>query len=340
MFQRPASMPAVPLNRWLSMVPRRFLLHTATGFNNFFFCNGLTSTPSSSIRCTIALQKLLNRAFSGIASRKFNIKLIHNYTSPDFGDLCMLADLKEAIPGDYLSAILNTKAIRDGNPLQDVANPTQVAIIALLHHGMDQDIPLILSGHSQGCIITANAIMVFSSLGQRHRDYLAEKVQFFQMEPELLIGTRRLLRGLLKKSLVYIMNDSDPHGTDMLLEAGAGDFPGIPGQPGGLLLEGAGMAALRDAFADPDLLNIEFYEKLLDIVSGTGNDLTALIGYVTRVNMRAHYMPVQFEVIENDIAIDNFRTDPGSLVDRTVQLSTANSVNDSSVNVREFFTAT
>ncbi len=345
MFRRPGSMAAVPLNRWLSMVPRRFLLHTATGFNNFFFCNGLTSTPSSSIRCTIALQKLLNRAFSEIATRKFNIKLIHNYTSPDFGDLCMLADLVEAIPGDavpgdYLSAILNTKAILDGTALQVVRNPTQVAIIALLHHGMNQDIPLILSGHSQGCIITANAIMVFSSLGQGHRDYLADKVRFFQMEPELLIGTRRLMRGLLKQSLVYIMNNSDPHGTDMLLEAGAGDFPGIPGQPGGLLLEGASMAALRDAFTDPNLLNIEFYEKLLEIVNGAGNDLTALVNYASRVNMRAHYMPVQFEVIENDIAADNFRTDPGSLIDRTVQLSTANSVNESSVKVREFFTAT
>ena len=348
MFRRPGSMAAVPLNRWLSMVPRRFLVHTGTGFNNFFFCNGLTSTPSSSIRCTIALQKLLNSAFSEIAERTFNIKLIHNYTSPEWGDLSMLGDLFEAIPGyplspvpgDYPSAILNTRAILDGTPLLRAMNPTEVAIIALLHHGMDQDTPLILSGHSQGCIITANAIMVFSSLGQRHREYLAEKVRFFQMEPELLISTRRVLRTLLNKSMVYIMNDSDPHGTDMLLEAGAGDFPGIPNQPGGLLLEGAAMAALGDTLADPDPLNIEFYMNLLRIVNGTSDDLTALIAYALNVNMGAHYMRAQFEVIANDIAHDKFRTDPGSLVDRTVQLSTSSSVNETSVNVQKFFTAT
>jgi len=345
MFRRPELMAAVPIDRWINLVPWRFRITTETGFNNFFFCNGLTTTPSSGIRSTIKLQKVLNRALSGTAEPKFNIKLIHNYTSPDFGDLHSLGDLLEAIPGDYLSTILNEAAIRGGTPLREVTNPTQVAIIALLHHGMHQDIPLMLSGHSQGCMITSNAIMVFSSLGQQYRDYLAENVRFFQMEPELLIGTRRLLRTLLKQSLVYIMNDSDPLGTDLLLEAGAGEHAGMPWQPAGLLLDGDTMTELRDTFANSDLLNIEFYTQLQNIVNAASNDLTAIIGYANHLDkmklLRAHFMPAQLTVIENDIRHNNFRTDPGTLAagNRMDQLSTSNSLNATSVNVRDFFTA-
>jgi hypothetical protein len=344
MFRRPELMAAVPINRWIEMVPWRFRLTTMTGFNNFFFCNGLSTTPSSGIRSTIKLQKVLNGAFIGIAERKFNIKLIHNYTSPEFGVQYKLGDLVEAVGVDYLSSILNMQAIRDRTPLPEVKNPTQVAIIALLHHGMNQDIPLVLSGHSQGCMITANAIMVFSSLGQRHRDYLADKVRFFQMEPELIIPTRRLLRRLLKQLLVYIMNESDPLGTDRLLEAGAGDWPGVPWQPASLVLEGEAMGQLRDTLADADLLNVDFYTKLLEIVSGASDDLTALMAYARHLDivhlLRAHFMPAQLPVIESDIIHNRFRTDPESLDDRTVQLSTANSLNETSVNVREFFTST
>jgi hypothetical protein len=344
MFRRPELMGAVPINRWINLVPWRFRITTGTGFNNFFFCNGLTTTPSSGIRSTIKLQKVLNQAFGDSAEYKFNIKLIHNYTSPEFGDLHMLSDLLEAIFKDYPSTMLNEAAIRAGTKLGEVTNPTQVAIIALLHHGMNQDIPLILSGHSQGCMITANAIMVFSTLGQRYRDYLAEKVRFFQMEPELLKGTRRLLRTLLKQSLVYIMNDSDPSRTDLLLEAGAGDLPGMPWQPTALLWEGDAMDDLRAALADPDPLNIEFYMNLEKIVNGASGDLAAIIRYASHLDkdnlLRAHYMPAQLEVIKNDIAHNNFRTDPGSLEDPTVQLSTTDSINETSVNVCEFFTST
>ncbi|HKO42442.1 MAG TPA: zinc dependent phospholipase C family protein [Pyrinomonadaceae bacterium] len=346
MFRRPELMAAVPIDRWISLVPWRFRVTTESGYNNFFFCNGLTTTPSSGIRSTIKLQKVLNGGFGDNAEYKFNIKLIHNYTSSDLGDFHQVGDLLEAVAGDYLSTILNEAAISDGGALPEVKNPTQVAIIALLHHGMNQDIPLILSGHSQGCMITANAIMVFSSLGQRYRDYLVDRVRFFQMEPELLIRTRRLLRTLLKQSLVYIMNNSDPLGTDMLLEAGAGEEPGMPWQPAGLALDGDGMRAVREALADPDPLNIEFYTGLERIVSGAFDDLTAIIGYVRHLDMnnllRAHFMPAQLTVIESDIRDNNFRTDPGTLDpgDRMSQLSTSDSLNNTSVNVRDFFTAT
>ena len=338
MFRRPDRMPATPMNRWLGLVPRRFRIDTATSFENFFFCNGLTSTPSSAIRCTIALQKVLNEAFADITDHRFNIKLLHNYTSPEWGDLCMLADLIEVVPDDYLLAVLNSQSIRDGKRIQALANPTSVATVALLHHGMNEGIPLVVSGHSQGCIIVANALLAFSTLGQAHRDYLAQSVKFLEIEPELLVGTRDLLREMLKGTLVYIMNDSDPEGSDLLLEAFAGDVPGIPAQLGGLVVEGSAMTALRSTLARPDIFNVAFYTGVADIVTGGAGDFTALIDYALNVNMKAHFMPVQFGVITNDIAADNFRTDPGTLVDRTVQLSTAQPLNDTSVNVREFLT--
>lgn len=338
MFRRPDRIPATPMNRWLSLVPRRFRIHTATSFNNFFFCNGLTSTPSSAIRCTIALQKVLNGAFADITDDRFNIKLLHNYTSPEWGDLCMLGDLIEVVPDDYLLAVLNSQSIRNGEQIQALSNPTSVATVALLHHGMDEGIPLVLSGHSQGCIIVANALMAFSTLGQAHRDYLAQSVKFLEIEPELLVETRSLLRGMLKATLVYIMNDSDPQGTDLLLEAFAGDVPGMPAQLAGLVIEGSAMTALRSTLARPDIFNVEFYKAVDEIVNRGEADYTALIAYAMNVNMKAHYMPVQFGVITNDITADNFRTDPGTLVDRTVQLSTAQPLNDTSVNVRQFLT--
>jgi hypothetical protein len=73
-------------------------------------------------------------------------------------------------------------------------------------------------------------------------------------------------------------------------------------------------------------------------VNGGTTDLTALINYAMRVDMTAHYMPVQFGVLTNDIVSTNFRTDQGTLVDRTVPLSTAQPLNNASVNVRDFLT--
>jgi hypothetical protein len=48
-------------------------------------------------------------------------------------------------------------------------------------------------------------------------------------------------------------------------------------------------------------------------------------------------MPVQLPIIATDITADRFRTDPGTLANPTVQLSTAAALNRTSVRVRDFF---
>jgi hypothetical protein len=337
MFMQPARMSGVPINRWVSLVPPRFRLSSATLFSNIFFCNGATTTPSSGMRCTMALQKTLNASYQGIAKHPFRLRHLHNYSSPDRGDLFKLSDLIQAIPGDYLGSMQNREAIVSGSALRDVTNPTEVAVIALLHHGMERDMPLVLSGHSQGTMITANAVMVFSSLGNAHRDYLRHHVKLFHMEPELIIGVRELLRDLVKEYLVYIMNDSDPAGTDLLVEATSGPFPLIPGQPGGLIATGSGVAAIANTLANPNLLDITFYQGLAAIATGVNTDVTALIGYTMNLGMAGHYMPVQLPIIATDITADRFRTDPGTLANPTVQLSTPAALNGTSVAVRPFF---
>ncbi|MBK9147139.1 MAG: zinc dependent phospholipase C family protein [Flavobacteriales bacterium] len=338
MFTDPERMTGTRIQRWSAMVPERLAILTASPFTNMFFCNGMTTTPSSGIRSTMALQKTLNGAFEGIADTAFHLKHLHNYTSLEWGDHYKIADLVQSIGVDYLSSLMNTDAVLSGGTPRSVVNPTQVAAMALLHHGMEQDIPLVLCGHSQGCMITANAVLVFSTLGQGHRDYLKNKVKLFHLEPELIISTRLLLRDLVRGYLVYIMNNSDPMGSDLLMEAASGPFPLIPGQPGGLVREGAGMAALNALMSDPDPLSIEFYTNLAAVASGTGNDLTELMGYISRVNMTAHFMPVQLPIIAEDIRRDRFRTDPGTLSNGRVQLSTANTLNATSIRVREFLT--
>jgi hypothetical protein len=340
MFTEPARMLAVPSRLWRTLVPQRFTRSDGTLFQNIFFCNGATTSPSSGIRCTMALQKTLNAAFRGTEQPRFVLKHLHNYSSPEWGDLYLLGDLLEAIPGDYLKSMDNSAAIEAGATLRDATNATQVATVALLHHGLDNDIPLILSGHSQGTMITANAVMIFSTLGSTHRTYLRNRVRLLHMEPELIVGTRRVLRGLVKDYLVYIMNDSDPQGTDLLVEATSGPFPLIPGQPGGLLTNGEGTEAVADLLATPNPLDITFYRNLQAVVDSSNADLTALIRYLMNTGMTAHYMPVQLLIMASDITADRFRTDPGTLVNPTVQLSTPTTLNNTSVRVRQFFTAT
>jgi hypothetical protein len=341
-------------SNWISLVPQRFLTELSDKKNTIFFCNGMNTTPSSGIRSALSLQKTLNEAFRlSNRNERFNINLFHNYTSSQYGDMAQLADICQSVVIDYLNAIINTDKFKRNEPLLDIGNPTVVAFVALLHACKDKKSKIILSGHSQGCMILTTAILHFASFSQANKDYLQKYVKLFYMEGELLIRTRVLLRLLVNEFLVYMMNASDPGGSDMLCEISAGESPLIPVQilGGGtsrrelLYTDTRNITRLRRLITNPDLLNINYYNDLVQSSMNNTNDITAYIKmykeariqYLEEMDMKSHFMPAQLPVILSDIVSNNFRTDQGSIANPSAALSTNTSINNTSVNVRSFF---
>lgn len=323
------------------LVPPRFLLQNHSFKENFVFVNGLTTPPSAGMRATMAFQRTLNAAFGLSINEGFKIQYFHNYSDLKCGDLYSLFDLIEAILGDYLYAKLATDAINNHNSrLPDMTNPTQIALVALLHKSMDHEEPLLVSGHSQGAMITGNAILTFSSMSSRHASYLKDHVRLIHFEPEILIPVRELIREKVSKYLVYIMNNADPCGTDPLPELLSGYAPGIPYQSAALALNSNQINNFKNLLSNPDLLNFKFYKGLLSIINDSGGDLLKAIQIIQSLDIRSlspHFIPRQLSILKEDIVNNRFRTDPGTLPDPTVQLSTVSRINTKSNKVREFF---
>jgi hypothetical protein len=222
-------------------------------------------------------------------------------------------------------------------------DPAIVAVLALLHHGRREDAPITLCAHSQGGIITGIAILLFGALNTRNAIYLKKKVRVFHMEAEITIGFRKKIRGLVQQYLVYIMNESDPLGTDPLTELSAGDLPLLPNQnydPNDPYFRD-----LRETLLNPRPLDLTYYQSLKSnmeniVINGIPNffQLSYEIYGNNFFDLRKHNMPAQLDIIEKDIRDNRFRTDPGVLGNRTVQLSTNIPMGPTSVRVRNFFT--
>lgn len=335
---------------WVDIVPQRLKVNSESLLQNFVFINGLATTPSAGMRSKMVLERALKDAYG---NDQFDIRFLHNYSSLDVGDMHLLFDLKEGILDDYLYGINATAAISNGfgpASLPRIANPTQIAIMALLHHGMVNDIPLMISAHSQGAIISGNAILAFSSVGQPQRDYLMSKVRLFHMEPEILKSVRKLIQSLLSKYLVYIVNQGDGiaganglPASDILPELLSGDAPGLPLLPSALVTQSPNTTNFINTISSPDLLDVQFYVDLLAEVGSGGNDLLMAISTMLsmdNMDLKVHFLPNQMMLLTRDIQQKHFRTDPAFITgyNQNTHLSTTAPIPGAhSVNVNEFF---
>lgn len=320
---------------WTNLVPKRFRFSGNSIEKNFLFVNGLTTTPCAGLRAGMSLKKALNEAYSRIPiSKDFGVNYFHNYTSLYAGDFQILFDLIEGTFADFKYAVEANTAHANNFTRPDITNTTQVALVALLHHCMESKIPLLVSGHSQGAMITGNAILAFAGIGAKQRDYLKQQVKVFHIEPEILNPVRKTIRSLVKSYLVYIMNRSDPFGVDPLTEFLASDAVAV-----------AASTPRVESFVarmnNHDPLDFTFYTDMLMATSGLGNDYLRMIKTILDIRntgMFPHYMPRQMPILKADIINDRFRTDPGTIdITPTQQLSTPNSINNTSIKVRAFF---
>lgn len=317
---------------WPDSVLAARLTPTGNEFlENFYFCNGLTTTPSAAARACIALQMTLKSAPSITEIyENIKIKLIHNYTSAKYGDLSMVVDLIEAAPGDYLDSLIITKQFKNGEPPPPCRNPTQLAFLAILYQGMKSSRKIILSGHSQGAMISANAIIWFASMGQGERTYLRKCVRVLHLEPEIVWETRNLIRSLVERYLVYVMNDKDPEGIDIAAEMFGGQYPLMPPVARSI----ANSAISKQTLAS-DLFSLDV-DRIRKSSRNVEDKLNTL---VDAYNELAHHLPIQLQVIAGNIAKNQFRTDPATLGsnNQSINLSTAAAINPSSIKVRNFF---
>lgn len=341
--------------RWQKLVPEYLKIVPGGRQKNYYFVNGMATTRSSGIRSAKSLQHTINTGLAASPGFDKSINTIHirslmNYTDHPTYNIGTVKDIYESVVDGLVYSLLLDDAIDKGKKNPVFKDPTIVSILALLHHCAAENEQITLCGHSQGSILLGVAIILFSQTSTRHAAYLKSKVKLMQMEPEITISFRNKIRDTVEEYLVYIMNASDPNGTDILTELASGEFPLMPNQTK-LNLSDPNLLSLRDLFENPRLLDVTYYADLRDKFSATGNDIGAYIGlwqkfYENGFDLRPHFMPSQQIVIADDFLNNRFRTDPGTLLSsssnslismRTTQLSTAAAINTKSINVRDFF---
>lgn len=334
---------------WAALLPDRYnLVSSKINSDNFFFVNGIDTTPSAGQRATLALQKTLNSALKLQKGKKIKVNYFHNYSDLIWGDLSVISDVIEVIFSDYLYIMNLSSKITDKKPLEapKITNPAQIAVMALLHKGMLENKKLMISGHSQGSMVTSSAILAFSAIGDNHRNYLKKFVKVFHMEPEVLKPIRKQIRILLnednninKKYLVYIMNDADlPLGSDLLTDFFAQENPlGQIGTQTRINTE-TEIENLKAIFDDMQTNinagNILTIEYVLD--SGSTKLIEIFDNFESYVSLDSHQISNQLHIIRDDISKNNFRSDPIDDADGLLSRSTNSPVHGTAVNVKDF----
>lgn len=341
-------------DEWIKLLPKRLEPNGSTFNENFYFINGMATPANSGIRVAMSIQHILNEGFKNTNAREntslpenLRVKLLLNYTAQELGDLNNIADVGQSVLKDLLNSIAINTAIDKGSRIKyDEMNPTTVGVLALLHFGMKNDKPLIISSHSQGCIITANAIMCFAETDTANKDYLQKKVKVLHFEPEILNSYRAKIRANVNQYLVYIMNVSDPNGTDILTEMAGGDALLVPQQIGSFKFNDTAALNVLSVLENPEFLNLQYYRDVFITLRNAGNDYLGMVNFwhekfvtpLASLDLKAHYIPTQFDVMEADIRLNRFRVDPGVLAAnrRAQQLSVTNGATGG-LNVRNFF---
>ena len=301
--------------------------------DNFFFVNGIDTTPCAGQRATMGMQKTINSVFEKDKTfKKLKINYLHNYSDLIWGDLSTISDVIEVIFSDYLYIHYLNKSIEDNDPVEllkiKITNPAQVAVMALLHKGMLEKKKLMISAHSQGSMITSSAILAFSTIGAEHKAYLKSSVKVLHLEPEVTKTIRSRIRQLLnedkvenKKHLVYIMNSSDrPLGSDTLTNLFAQDF--LLGPPSSITIESE-VKNLKSLFSDmQENINVDNILKIGEALSSGSPSLKSIFDKFVNSDFRnqmnfdsnelldAHQISNQLRIIENDLRTNKFRSDP------------------------------
>lgn len=341
---------------WAALLPDRYnLVSSKINSDNFFFVNGIDTTPSAGQRATLALQKTLNKALK--QTKKIKVNYFHNYSDLIWGDLSTISDVLEVIFSDYLYVMnLSDKIAKDKSiEAPKITNPAQIAVMALLHKGMLENKKLMISGHSQGSMVTSSAILAFSSIGDNHKNYLKESVKVFHMEPEVLKPIREQIRILLnedkninEKYLVYIMNNSDqPLGSDVLTDFFAQDIPFGP--IGTSINTEREMANLKAIFDDMqnniNANNILAIGSILESGSTelkqifdkfANNDYRYQMNFNSNALLDAHQISNQLHIIHEDISKNQFRSDPIDDAHGHLSRSTNSPIHGTAVNVKDF----
>jgi hypothetical protein len=348
--------------QWAALLPDRYtLLSSKINSDNFFFVNGIDTTPCAGQRATLAIEKTLNRACKQelkLSKKKIKINYFHNYSDLIWGDLSTIADVIEVIFSDYFY-IFNLYDKIHNNKLSEllkikITNPAQVAVMALLHKGMLENKRLMISGHSQGSMITSSAILAFSTISDRHKAYLKKSVKVFHMEPEVLKSIRKMIRELLnedlkenKKHLVYIMNNSDsPLGSDTLTDFFAQDFPLGPIVTLNIESE---INTIKAAFSNMQQnINAENILRIGDVIASGSAQLKAVFDRFINSDFRyqmdftmdnvldSHQISNQLRIIEADIIKTKFRSDPIDDAIGILSRISNSPYHESAVNVKNF----
>ena len=149
--------------KWKKLIPDELRPTGDSVLKNIYYVNGLWNEFERARKFTSAIQKKFDDDEENV--EKTNVRLVYNEHEGKIADL--------------VEAMLDKIWVR-GKP---ILNPTTITLISILYNAYTNKKEIGIIGHSQGTLITYNAIIEFSKLGNKHEEFLKNNVRVFLCSP-------------------------------------------------------------------------------------------------------------------------------------------------------------
>jgi hypothetical protein len=159
---------------------------SAHQLQNLYFINGANTPHDAGLLASAQLSLTLAKAFKEIwetvpravrqvlSPEQLRVHLLLSRTANLFGMCRLLADLAEG----------GNDRIWPASPRETVENPATISVCALILKASEDFAPLLLVAHSQGTMVTANAILALAGRGSDDvKGYMRSRVRVLDLCP-------------------------------------------------------------------------------------------------------------------------------------------------------------
>lgn len=151
-------------NKWRKLIPKDLRPDSNKAIKNIYYVNGIWNAFGKARKFAELLEKQLNSG-ADEQKEKARVRLIYNKS--------------DGLGIDLIEAMIDKTWIY-GKP---VLNPATIAVISVLYNAWASGKPVCFVGHSQGTLITYNAITSFFKIEKKSADFLKKNVKVLLCAP-------------------------------------------------------------------------------------------------------------------------------------------------------------
>jgi hypothetical protein len=171
--------------KWKKLIPKELRPDSELLIRNIYYVNGVWNEFGKAQKFSSLLLGFLKDAIS----KEARVRLVYNKT--------------EGLMPDLIECMLDKTWVR-GKP---ILNPTTISLISILYNALGNNRPIGIVCHSQGTLITYNAIVEFSKI-TNSSNFLKNNVKVFLCAPMIHSSSLSKLEKLVSCS--YFTHKNDP----------------------------------------------------------------------------------------------------------------------------------